>query len=132
MSESYYSGGMPSPKNHEFRVLIHGTHWLEPIVTEPVYLPKEIQVDQVVNVEGRLRAFIMQERVPRDPTVHFSAKEDVQLVAIMPRVNRVIPEFNGSTKIDIKYPLQLDAPKYLDCVSPGQHITFSWTVSSIP
>ncbi|KAF4635875.1 hypothetical protein G7Y89_g2200 [Cudoniella acicularis] len=123
------TGGMPSPKNHAIRVLIHGTHWLDPIATEPVYLPKNIQVDEIVEVPGILRAFIMQERVPRAPGQIFSAIDEVQLIATMPRINRTIPEFKGSTKIDIRYPLQLSPPKYLDCIAPGDHITFSWTLN---
>jgi hypothetical protein len=119
---------MPSPKNHEIKVLIHGTHWLEPIASEPVFLPKDIQVEETVPVPGVLRAFIMQERVPRAPGKNFATTDEVQLIATVGRINRVVPEFTGSKKIDIQYPLELDAPKYLDCVSPGDHITFSWTV----
>ncbi|KAH8656136.1 hypothetical protein BGZ60DRAFT_417858 [Tricladium varicosporioides] len=125
------TGGMPSPKNHAIQVLIHGTHWLEPISTEPVYLPKNIQTDEIVEVPGVLRAFIMQERVARAPGVVFSARDEVQLIATMPRINRAIPEFKGSTSIEIRYPLQLSPPKYLDCVSPGDHITFTWTLKNI-
>jgi hypothetical protein len=123
------TGGMPSPSNHDIQVLIHGSHWLDPIVSESITLPKGIPVDEVVEVPGVLRAFIMQERVLRAPGQPLLATDEVQLIATMGRINRIVPEFTGSTKIEIKYPLQLDAPRFLDCVSPGDHITFSWTVN---
>jgi hypothetical protein len=116
--------------NREVRVLIHGTHWLDPISTEPVYLPKGIPVDEIVEVPGILRAFIMQERVSRRPGQALNAVEEVQLIATVGRVNRVIPEFKGSINIVIGYPLLLGPPKYLNCVSPGDSITFSWMVSA--
>lgn len=124
------TGGMPSPSNHDIQVLIHGSHWLDPIVSEPITLPKGIPVDEVVDVSGVLRAFIMQERVPRSPGKALLATDDVQLIATMGRINRTVPEFTGSTKIEIRYPLELEPPSFLDCVVPGQHITFSWTVST--
>lgn len=126
---SKLEGGMPSPKNRDIRVLIHGTHWLDPIMSEPVLLPKSIPVDEIVDVPGVLKAFIMQERVPRNPSQPFSASDEIQLIATMERIERTLPGFSGATKIEIKYPLQLDPPRYLDCIAPGDEITFSWTVS---
>jgi hypothetical protein len=124
-------GGMPTPKNRDIRVLIAGSHWLDPIVSEPVIVPPAIPVGATVEIPGVLRAFIMNERVPRNPKVPFAISEDVQLIATMGRVERTLPEFSGRVKIDIKYPLELDPPRYLDCIAPGGHITFSWTVSRI-
>jgi hypothetical protein len=120
---------MPSPSTAEIRVLIHGTHWLDPIVSEPVYLPKSIPVGATVDVPGVLRAFIMQERSPRAPWQLLRSSDEIQLIATAVRMNRSLPEFSGSTKIVIEYPLQLDPPRYLDCMAQGDQVTFSWTVS---
>jgi hypothetical protein len=119
---------MPSPVSNEIEVLIHGTHWLDPIVTEPVVLPKSIPVGETVDVPGVLRAFIMQERSPRNAGQAFSESDEIQLIATAMVLDRTLPDFSGGTKIAIQYPLELDAPKYLDCVAQGDQVTFSWTV----
>ena len=121
---------MPSPSAAEIQVLVHGTHWLEPIINEPVYLPTSIPVGATVDVPGVLRAFIMQERSPRAPGQLLLSSDEIQLIATAVRMNRTLPEFSGSTKILIQYPLQLDPPRYLDCVAQGDQVTFSWTVSA--
>jgi hypothetical protein len=121
---------MPSPSTAEIQVLIHGTHWLEPIISEPVYLPKSIPVGATVDVPGVLRAFIMQERSPRAPGQLLLSSDEIQLIATAVRMTRTLPEFSGSTKILIQYPLQLDPPRYLDCIAQGDQVTFSWTVSA--
>ena len=120
---------MPSPSAAEIQVLVHGTHWLEPIINEPVYLPTSIPVGATVDVPGVLRAFIMQERSPRAPGQLLLSSDEIQLIATAVRMNRTLPEFSGSTKILIQYPLQLDPPRYLDCIAQGDQVTFSWTVS---
>ena len=121
---------MPSPSAAEIQVLVHRTHWLEPIINEPVYLPTSIPVGATVDVPGVLRAFIMQERSPRAPGQLLLSSDEIQLIATAVRMNRTLPEFSGSTKILIQYPLQLDPPRYLDCVAQGDQVTFSWTVSA--
>jgi hypothetical protein len=125
------SGGMPSPKSSEIQVLIHGTHWLSPIASEPIYLPTDIPPGTTVDVPGVLRAFIMQERAPRQPGQLLYASDNVQLIATATKLNRTLPDFSGGTKITVRYPLELDAPKYLDCVEKGDEVTFSWVVRII-
>jgi hypothetical protein len=121
---------MPSPVSGEIEVLIHGTHWLDPIATEPVFLPKSISVGETVDAPGVLRAFIMQERSPRNAGYTFSELDKVQLIATAMRLDRTLPDFSGGTQIAIQYPLELDAPTYLDCVAQGDQVTFSWTVGN--
>jgi hypothetical protein len=123
---------MPSPKTQDIKILIQGTQWLDPIVSEPVFLPKDIRPGQTVTVPGRLRAFILQERSQRRPGQLLHATDEVELTATATRLDRAIPDFCGSTKITIRYPLELDAPKFLDCVEKGDEVTFSWIVSDLP
>jgi hypothetical protein len=122
------TGGMPSPTQSRIPVLIHGGMWLDPI-QEPVYLPLGIQPGETVEVPGVLRAFIQQERSQRPMGVKFSATDEIKLIGVMPGINRVLPDFCGSTSIKIAYPLELEAPRYLNSVERGNNVTFSWVVS---
>jgi hypothetical protein len=122
------TGGMPSPKSSEIQVLIHGTHWLDPIASEPIFLPRDIPPGATVEVPGVLRAFILQERAPRKPGQLLYASDGIQLIATATQLQRTLPDFSGSTQITIRYPLELGAPRYLDCVEKGDEVTFSWVV----
>ncbi|OCT46898.1 hypothetical protein CLCR_02237 [Cladophialophora carrionii] len=125
------TGGMPSPKAADIDVLIHGTHWLDPIVSEPVRVPKDIKPGQTVLVPGTLKAFICHERSTRGPGQLLHATDEVQLIATATRLGRTLPDFSGKTGIVIRYPLELDAPKYLDCVEKGDEVVFSWTLRNV-
>ena len=126
------TGGMPSPKTADIKVLIHGTHWLEPVDSEPVFLPHDIKPGQIVQVPGVLRAFISHERSSRGSGQMLHATDEVQLIATATRIGRTLEDFSGKTQIVVRYPLELDAPKYLDCVEKGNEVTFSWVVSWMP
>lgn len=125
-------GGMPSPKTADIDMLIHGTHWLDPIISEPVRLPKDIKPGQTILVPGTLKAFICHERSARGPGQMLHATDEIQLIATATRLGRTLTEFSGKTQIVIRYPLELDAPKFLDCVEKGDEVMFSWTVSKFP
>lgn len=120
---------MPSPWNFRIPVLIRRNTWLEPVSTEPLFLPPSIPVGGTCLIPGSLRAFIRQESVPREASSNLSAMTDVKLIAVMPGVNRALPEFSGNQDVQIRYPLYLELPKYLHCVPQGHQITFSWIVS---
>src|SRR5438874_13140417 len=120
---------MSSPWRFHVPILIRGNTWLEPVSTEPLYLPPSIPVGGTYEVPGVLRAFIRQESVLRESGSNLLATTDVKLIAVMPGVNRALPEFSGNKEIQIRYPLYLELPKYLRCVPHGHQITFSWTVS---
>jgi len=123
------SGGMPSPEQRSIQLLIQGTQFLEPVVTEPLELPRSIQAGQEVSIPGVLRAFIRNEWSEKplgQPLVH---KESVSLVAFFnERLGRPLPSFSGASVIYIQYPLSVDPPRYLDCVSKGNSVRFSWTL----
>jgi len=123
------TGGMPTPTRSMIPVLIHGSMWLDPI-PEPVYLPVGIQPGETVEVPGVLRAFIQQERAPRQMGVKFSATDEMKLIGVMPGIDRVLPDFCGATTINISYPLELEAPRFLNSVERGSNVTFSWMVCS--
>jgi hypothetical protein len=120
---------MPSPWNIRIPVLIRSNTWLEPVSTEPLFLPLSIPIGGICVIPGTLRAFIRQETVPRGAGSNLSAMTDVKLIAVMPGVNRALPEFSGNRDVQIQYPLYLELPKYLHCVPQGHQITASWTVS---
>ncbi len=124
------TGGMPSPETRSIHLFIQGTQFLEPIISEPLELPRSIQPGQEVEVPGILRAYIKNEwsEKPLGESLHYV--DNVQLLAIFhERLNRPIPNFCGKTQVVIRYPLRLDAPVYLDCVAKGDRVRFKWVVS---
>lgn len=119
---------MPSPAHTRVPILINSGNWLDPLSNEPAYLPTSIFPGETVSVRGELRAFIRQEGAVRHPGVMFSATEQLSLTAVMPGVNRMLPDFFQPTIIQIGYPLELEPPRYLSSVERGNNVTFSWRV----
>ena len=120
-------GGMPSPEARSIRVLIQGTQYLDPIISEPLELPRSIQPGQEVEVPGVLRAYIKNEWSEKPLGAALRENEFVRLVAYFnERLNRPLPNFCGQAQIFIQYPLVLDPPKYHDCVAKGDIVRFSW------
>jgi hypothetical protein len=123
------AGGMPSPKSRSVHLLIQGTQFLEPIISEPVELPRAIQPGQEVDVPGVLRAYIRNESSEKPIGAALNYLDNIQLLATFhERLNRPIPNFCGFTQILIRYPLRLDPPTYLDCVAKGDKVRFKWVV----
>lgn len=123
-------GGMPSPAHARIPVLIRSTAWFDPLIDEPAYLPNSIFPGETVSIRGEVRAFIRQEGQVRPPGVIFQAVDQLDLVAIMPGINRALPEFFQPVAVSIGYPLELEAPSYLSSVQRGNDVTFSWMVGS--
>jgi hypothetical protein len=124
-------GGMPSPESRSIHLLIQGTQFLEPISSEPAELPRSIQQGQEVDVPGMLRAYIRNEWSDKSNGKHLNSVDNIQLLATFhERLNRPIPNFCGFSKpVEIRYPLILDRPTYLDCVTKGDNFRFRWVVS---
>ena len=123
-------GGMPSPATRSIQLLIQGTQWLDPVATEPLQLPFSIQPSQEITLPGVLRARIRNEWSERAPGSCLQVVESVNLVACFTeRLNRPILNFYAGVNIQIRYPLRLDAPTYLDCVAKGDKVRFKWQVS---
>lgn len=119
---------MPSPKVNGFKILIRPTKWLEPVSSEPLEVPANIQPGQTVAVSGTLRAFIKHESTPRELGSTFCIEDTIGLVAYSERLERMLPEFYGPQPIVYRYPLIMSNPRYLDCVVKGEAVKFSWTV----
>jgi hypothetical protein len=86
----------------------------------------------VVTVPGTLRAYIRNEASARIPGIPLGADDRVTLIATFHmRLNRSLPGFSGSTSYIISYPLELTAPKCLDCVQKGDRVRFSWTLRNV-
>ena len=125
-------GAMPSPEQRSVHLMIQGTRFLVPVASEPLELPRGIQPGHEVTVPGVLRALIRDEQAERAPGCSLRYEDSVTLVGYFnERLGRPIPSFCGATKIPIQYPLQLDAPRYLDCVSKANKVRFSWTVRNV-
>lgn len=123
------AGQMPSPEARSIKVLIQGTKFLEPIISEPIELPRSIQPGQEVEVPGILRAYIRNEWADKPLGLMLKATEFVTLVAYFDqRLNRPLPSFCGQADILIQYPLVLDPPTYLDCVAKGDKVRFKWVL----
>ncbi|KAK5651900.1 hypothetical protein OQA88_11559 [Cercophora sp. LCS_1] len=129
-------GGMPTPSTRSIQLLIQGTQWLDPVMTEPLQLPFSIQPGQEVALPGVLRARIRNEWTEKPIGSCLRVDETLHLVAVFnERLNRPIPNFSAGVPITIRYPLSLDAPTYLDCVAKGDKVRFKWVVhndSSLP
>jgi hypothetical protein len=123
---------MPSPKRNLLHVLIQSAPWLDPVESEPLEIPCNIQVGEVVEVPGVLRALIRNETATRSWGKTFLVREQLSLIASFDRLHRALPEFHGGFDIEIRYPLELSPPRYLDCVAKGDRIRFSWRVSYTP
>ena len=120
---------MPSPGiANPIKVLIHGTSWLEPVESEPCWLPTNIPVGSVVEVPGQLKCLIRNETAPRPAGQQLFVKDEITLIASFDRLERSIPEFNGKAEVDIQYPLILEAPKVLLSVAKGDIVRFHWVV----
>lgn len=123
---------MPSPAHAKIPILIKSGDWLDPLTDEPAFLPTSIFPGETVSVRGEVRAFIRQEGALRYPGVVFAVTEDLQLTATMPGINRALPGFFQPTQINIRYPLELEAPCTLRSVERGNNVTFSWRVRDPP
>ncbi|KAF2259686.1 hypothetical protein CC78DRAFT_555936 [Lojkania enalia] len=124
-------GGMPSPKGNVLKILIQPTPWLEPVVSEPLELPREIPPGATVKVPGVLSALIKNESSIRAPGTTFYAQDTVALTAYSPRLQRPLPEFFGGVKVTYQYPLIMSIPKHLDCVAKGDVVRFSWMIRNV-
>lgn len=128
MSIDIYVGRMPSPRGNVLQVLIRSTPWLEPVSSEPLTLPREIQPGATVRVSGVLKALIKNETSTRPSGTSFVAHDKVSLVAFFERLQRPLPEFAGGVDVTYQYPLVMSIPKYVDCISKEDSVKFSWTV----
>ncbi|KAK3317113.1 hypothetical protein B0T19DRAFT_363246 [Cercophora scortea] len=124
------SGQMPSPKGANIHIMIRGTKWLEPVIA-PLTMPSGIPPGHQTEVFGTLRARIKDETEPRTAGTLLNAQDAVSLRAYSNRLQREIPEFNGSMPVVYQYPLLMTTPKYLDCVAKGDTVKFSWTIANI-
>jgi hypothetical protein len=95
---------MPSPRVNGFKVLIRPTNWLEPVSSEPLEIPANIQPGQMMTLSGTLHAFIKHESAPRELGSTFRVKDTIGLVAYSERLARMVPEFYGPQPIVYHYP----------------------------
>jgi hypothetical protein len=126
------TGGMPSPEQRSIKLLIQGTQFLDPVIAEPLELPRAIQPGQEIEVPGVLRAYIKNEWSEKPLGTKLECRENVCLVAMLDeRLKRPLPGFCIAAQTLITYPLTLDQPTYLDCVAKGDIVRFKWVLHNI-
>ncbi|KAM7206582.1 hypothetical protein V8F20_002708 [Naviculisporaceae sp. PSN 640] len=124
-------GDMPSPRYIPLHVHIRPTPWLEPDMTQLVELPLDIPPGATMRVPGCIRALVRKESSQRRAGKLFRAEDTVSLVAFSKRLKRRVPEFSGSKQVVYQYPVSMSRPKFLDAVTIGDRVKFSWTVRNI-
>ena len=133
LATTYILGQMPSPRHNPIAVsILSDGVWLQP--ANSIELPRHILPGQKVPVVGELRALIREElpgRLPGAKLIHRGLR--VQLSACFDRLKRNVLDFHKDSSriinIDIQYPIELDAPRYLDSVASGDVMKISWNVS---
>jgi hypothetical protein len=119
---------MPSPSGNLLKVLIRASPWLQPDTSTPLTIPDSIRPNQEVLIPGQLRAFIRHEWRDRLPGQALLDTETVSLIGYSERLCRLIPEFSGGVKIDIRYPIEMTAPIYHNCITKAHKRTASYSV----
>jgi hypothetical protein len=116
------TGGMPSPAR-PIPLTIVRSDWFEPVDSDEgeTYLPPSIREGTSVTLEGSIKVKIRERTETEAPAtgVSFRARDTLVLNAVMPWINRVIPNFTWSLPVDIRYPLELRNLKNLSTVAQG-------------
>ena len=113
-------------------VRIRPSSWFSPIPDhDMLYLPLDIAPGDTKTVMGRIWAEINRPpHVPSDGSA-LQAKSTIQLEAVIPDLDRKIPNFHHSQEIIIQYPVQLvhDSFKWMDSIPWGCTTSIKWRVS---
>jgi len=127
---------MPSLKYNRITVSITGVPDLL-ISAHTIQLPAAIPPGMKVRVDGQISAFICKQHTgfpPDEKTLQRVAS--ITLRATFDRLARDLPEFHPksvpltSNTVEIRYPLQIVAPKTLGSVVKGESFELTWTVRS--
>ncbi|PGG99856.1 hypothetical protein AJ80_09278 [Polytolypa hystricis UAMH7299] len=127
------TGVMPSPSLTRIPLGMLPSEWLDgSIPQDGVLLPTSIPPGGVYEARGSMKAFIKQEpglrQTPNNPLV---VNETVDIIAIMPGVNRPLNNFTIQSAVVIQFPLQLLPPLYLRTVAIGDEFSVQWKVRNV-
>lgn len=126
---------MPSPRRNRIVVSICGDGIsLNPL--QSVELPRNIQPGHHVLVAGEIKALVCHENTTTQPRKSgqklLRQNVEVRLKATFLRLGRSLPEFHTDSalirQICIRYPLELEPPRYLDSVIKGDKFMVRWRV----
>lgn len=112
---------MPSPSLTSIPLTMLSSAWLDGSVPQDgVLLPLSIPPSGVYEAPGSMKAFVKQEPGQRqnssDPLI---LTETLNIISIMPGVNRQLNNCTIETPVVIQFPLQLLPPLYLRTVAIG-------------
>ncbi|KAL8673302.1 MAG: hypothetical protein Q9168_002264 [Polycauliona sp. 1 TL-2023] len=127
------SGGMPTPKRTLIPVTMQPSTGLTPLRgKETVYLPLDMPVGDTNQIADEIWVEIKSNSTQPDSTA-FKASSTIRLQAIVPDLNRKLPQFEASQTITIQYPVKFvtDEFKWMDTIPQGSSTSLQWAVMNI-
>ncbi|MCJ1381811.1 hypothetical protein MMC17_004922 [Xylographa soralifera] len=123
------SGGMPSPKC-QIPVTAISSIWFSRVSGEQgrIFIPNSIPPGVTVTLEGTIMILIKQCDDPPPIGNLFFEHDNLRIMAVMPWLNRVLPNFGFSKTIDIQFPIELRNIDYLPSLAQGIRSNLSWEV----
>ncbi|MCJ1398122.1 hypothetical protein MMC11_001319 [Xylographa trunciseda] len=123
------SGGMPSP-TCQIPITAISSICLSRVSGERgrVFIPSSIASGVTVTLEGTIMVLIKQCDDPPPIGTLFLKHDNLRIMAVMPWLNRVLPNFGFSQTIDIQFPIELRNIEYLASLARGTRSNLSWEI----
>lgn len=125
------AGGMPSPVRR-IRLWVASSRWLIPDHSQAHFIPQSIPPGESITINGGIRALIKQPDRSMINAAAFSRKTNVGLIAVMPWLDRELPDFKFTQEIQVEYPCQLRGLDCLNTLAQGSRSQVTWEVGSSP
>ncbi|MCJ1432774.1 hypothetical protein MMC27_002131 [Xylographa pallens] len=123
------SGGMPSP-TCPIPVTSISSVWFSRVSGEQgrTFIPNSIPSGATVTLEGTIMVLIKQ--CDDSPPIGnlFLKHDSLGIMAVMPWLNRVLPDFGFSKTIPIQFPIELRNIEYLPSLAQGTRSNLSWEI----
>jgi hypothetical protein len=123
---------MPTPKKTVIPLRMLPSPGLTSVNGKDVVgLPCDIAPGAVKRINGELWTRIKPAHQLQPHGAAFRSVSRIQLVAIVPDLERVLPHFEYFQQITIQYPVKLvtDEFKWLDAIPQGSSCDLQWSVS---
>ncbi|KAF2738806.1 hypothetical protein EJ04DRAFT_549698 [Polyplosphaeria fusca] len=124
------TGGMPTPRKTRIPVRMLGQPGLTP--RNSLWLPLGLKPGETRLVDGEIKADISAPTT-RSLFDVLHEQANVQLEAVLPDLDRILPHFDYRQTITIQHPLRLlnDGFTFLDSVAPGTTTSLQWQFENI-